>query len=240
MPGTPFPPAEADKPGPRVAPSPAAAALLAEIEALTPARPGAIGNQHPDDDAVVLAARRTAIARLRSNLEDSQRSVVNALAARDRVAAELVDATEARQRLAGELAEARGRSVRLPCFRHRWHDVPEVDVVVIVAALQAEVADMRLDPPELAWELREEPQAYPCPLDALRWGQDVEMCYEHCQQAVEMTGAWEVDEEEGGWKPTAARDPRPNGTDSVEHPDVVAYLAACKANGEAPEHDGAR
>lgn len=108
MPGTPFPelPAgerpywdEEDQPGPPAEDSPAAAAVRAQIEALR----AEMGDPRPDDavlnaaeqaeqagdPAAAIATLEETILRLRSDLEDSQRSVRNAIAAHGRDAAEL-------------------------------------------------------------------------------------------------------------------------------------------------------
>lgn len=85
---------------------------------------------------------------------------------------------------------APGPTVRLPCPRrdhHFLHDVEPLDAARIVSALTAWAADgwTSTDSPSRGESADEHLE---CPLDVLGWARDVEIFYEHVEQAMICAG----------------------------------------------------
>jgi hypothetical protein len=77
--------------------------------------------------------------------------------------------------------------VRLPCPKHRWHDVAPLDVAVIVATLTGRLADATV---EEDWPFHGESadDHLECPLVVATWAKDCEMYLEHTVGALISAG----------------------------------------------------
>jgi hypothetical protein len=86
--------------------------------------------------------------------------------------------------------------IRVPCYRHLWHDVEDLEAAIIVSALAALAADGWVETESVhAGDPADEHLV--CPLDALGWARDVEMYAEHVEQSLICAEILREDEHEG-------------------------------------------